>query len=109
MIAAERAKLDAERGADQQELEKLAAERQAVAAQVSAGAMQIYVRVAHGRKGLALAEAREGLCSVCHVRLRPQVFNEVRRNDQIIQCDSCTRILYYVPSPAAAPSPTAQS
>jgi predicted nucleic acid-binding Zn-ribbon protein len=40
---------------------------------------------------------RDGLCSACHVRLRPQVFQEVRRNDQIIQCASCNRILYYVP------------
>jgi predicted nucleic acid-binding Zn-ribbon protein len=48
-----------------------------------------------------MAEAREGLCTVCHVRLRPQVFNMARRNDSIIQCDSCTRILYFVPAPTA--------
>ena len=66
--------------------------------------MQIFERVAHGRKGVAVAEARDGLCVVCHVRLRPQIFNEVRRNDHLIQCDSCTRILYYVPpAPAHAP------
>ena len=51
---------------------------------------------------IAVAEARDGLCVVCHVRLRPQVFNEVRRNDGIVQCDSCTRILYYVPPAAQA-------
>jgi predicted nucleic acid-binding Zn-ribbon protein len=49
-----------------------------------------------------MAEAREGLCVDCHVRLRPQVFNEVRRNDQLIQCESCTRILYFVPAPTPA-------
>jgi hypothetical protein len=30
------------------------------------------------------------------------VFNTVRRNEAIIQCDSCNRILYFVPAPAAA-------
>jgi hypothetical protein len=25
------------------------------------------------------------------------VYNAVLRNDQIVQCDSCQRILYYVP------------
>jgi hypothetical protein len=35
---------------------------------------------------------------VCHVRLRPQVFNEVRRNEALIQCDSCLRILYFAPA-----------
>ena len=34
----------------------------------------------------------------CHVKLRPQIFNEVRRNDSLIQCDSCSRILYHVPA-----------
>jgi predicted nucleic acid-binding Zn-ribbon protein len=45
---------------------------------------------------------RDGLCSVCHVRLRPQVFQQVRTNDAIIQCDSCQRILYYIPPPPPA-------
>ena len=61
----------------------------------------LFERIAHGRKGVAVAEARDGLCTLCHVRLRPQMFNQVRRNDALHQCDSCTRILYFVP--AAAP------
>jgi predicted nucleic acid-binding Zn-ribbon protein len=59
------------------------------------------------RKGVAICTAtRDGLCSVCHVRLRPQVFQQVRHNDSIIQCDSCQRILYYVPPPAPITPPT---
>jgi predicted nucleic acid-binding Zn-ribbon protein len=49
-----------------------------------------------------VAEARDGLCTICHVRLRPQVFNELRRNDAIIQCSSCQRILYFAQEGAAA-------
>ena len=56
------------------------------------------------RNGVALAEARDGICVVCHVRMRPQVFNTVLKNEQILQCDSCNRIFYYVPKPAAAPA-----
>ena len=41
------------------------------------------------------------MCTICHVRLRPQVFNEVRQNNAIIQCDSCQRILYFVDTPRA--------
>jgi len=104
-IASERKMLDAERATDQQELERFVSERDQVVAQISPEALKIFERVSHGRKGIAVAEARDGLCVVCHVRLRPQVFNEVRRNDQLIQCDSCTRILYHVP---AAPAPVPQ-
>ena len=101
-VAGERAKLEAERKSDELELERTLAERAAVITRVSPTALSIFERIAHGRKGLAMAEAREGLCVVCHVRLRPQVFNEVRRNDQLLQCDSCSRILYFVPAPTPA-------
>ena len=60
----------------------------------------LFEQVARVRKGTAVTTAtRDGLCSACHVRLRPQVFQQVRTNEQIIQCDSCQRILYYVPPP----------
>ena len=44
-----------------------------------------------------MAEARDGGCTVCHVRMRPQMFNEVRRGETLVQCESCLRILYFVP------------
>jgi len=49
----------------------------------------------------AVAEAKDGGCTVCHVRMRPQMFNEVRRNEAVVQCENCQRILYYVPAPAS--------
>jgi predicted nucleic acid-binding Zn-ribbon protein len=62
-----------------------------------------FEQVARVRKGIAVTTAtRDGLCSVCHVRLRPPVFQQVRHNDSIVQCDSCQRILYYVPPPPPA-------
>jgi len=60
-----------------------------------------FEQVAKVRKGIAICSAtRDGLCSLCHVRLRPRVFQQVRQNDMIIQCDSCQRLLYWVPPPA---------
>lgn len=82
----------------QRELDSRLAGRGAIVAQLSREALALFERIAHGRKGIAVAEARGGLCTLCHVRLRPQMFNEVRRNDGLHQCDSCTRILYYVPA-----------
>ena len=103
-VADERRKLDAEREVVARDLEQTLAERAALVGQLSTDVLKIYERVAQARKGVALAEARDGLCSACHVRLRPQIFNEVRRNDSIIQCDSCTRILYFVPPAAGVPA-----
>jgi hypothetical protein len=107
LIASQQKALEVEKAAQESALERLTAERAEVIGKISPESLAIFHRVAHGRKGIAVAEARDGLCGVCHVRLRPQVFNEVRRNTAIVQCDSCTRILYYVPP--AAPSATQQS
>ena len=55
--------------------------------------------VQRSRDGIAVAEVVNGSCSACFMGLRPQVNLEIKRGDQIITCESCTRILY-VPSVA---------
>jgi len=106
-VAAERAVLDAGLAQLQGEIDKTAAERKTLVAQIDRGVLGVFETTAKGRKGVAVAEARHGLCTICHVRLRPQVFNEVRKNESIIQCDSCRRILYFVDNPDA-PAPVPQ-
>jgi predicted nucleic acid-binding Zn-ribbon protein len=57
-------------------------------------------------RGVAVAEARDGMCQLCRVKLRPQMFVDLKRNEGIIQCPSCSRILFYeAPAPAATPGP----
>src|SRR5262249_20807179 len=100
-IAREQRLLDAERSGLDEEIARLKAARGELVASLSRDALLLFERIAHGRKGIAIAEAKDGLCTVCHVRLRPQVFNDVRRNDSLTQCESCTRILYFVPAAAS--------
>ena len=107
-LAAEQKTVDADRRAMATEiteltalLERLAGERAALVAAMDTQLLKMFEQVARKRNGVAVAEARDGICTICHVRLRPQVFNTVRRNEEIIQCDSCNRILYFVPAPAA--------
>jgi predicted nucleic acid-binding Zn-ribbon protein len=111
-LSAEQQAVDAERRAFTNELSALreslgvtARERTAVAAHITPQVLAIFDLVSRKRNGVALAEARQGLCTICHVRLRPQVFNTVMRNEQILQCDSCQRILYFTPLPGVAAQP----
>jgi uncharacterized protein len=104
-IAAEKKVIEAERAGLDQALQKHDADRKTLTAQVTPTALALFERLSQHRKGVALSEARNGGCLQCHVRLRPQVFNEVRRNDALIQCDNCSRILYFVPVAAATQSP----
>ena len=94
------------KSAEDKVLERIGGERATVIRSLSPQVLDTFERVAQRRNGIAVAEARGGICTICHVRLRPQVFNTVRRNEQIIQCDSCNRILYFVP---AAEAPAADS
>jgi predicted nucleic acid-binding Zn-ribbon protein len=111
-LAAEQKAVEADRRAMQAQhtelqaaLERMAAERAAIVAALDPQVLAVFELVSKKRHGIAVAEAKDGICTICHVRLRPQVFNTVRRNEQIVQCDSCQRILYFVPAPAAAPAP----
>ena len=73
-------------------------------------ALALFERVAQERNGVAVAEARDGICTICHVRLRPQVFNDgaPQRSDHPVrqlQPDPLLRAA----SPAAARSAPAPS
>lgn len=103
-VASERAAIETETKAHQATLAQCATERtQVVAAMDNKGAVDTFQRIAKVR-GTAVARAEGERCTVCQVRLRPAVFAEVRKNDQIVQCDSCNRILYFVPPKPASPA-----
>jgi uncharacterized protein len=44
---------------------------------------------------------REWACTSCNYRVRPQSVVEIRNGNSLVQCDSCKRILYVEPEPAA--------
>lgn len=63
----------------------------------------VYNRLAQrSRDGIAVAEVVNGSCSACFMALRPQMLVEVKRGEQIITCESCTRILYVAPKDTTA-------
>jgi hypothetical protein len=103
-IEADRKAMQADHAELQKRLDTLGAERAAIIAAIDKQVLSTYELAAARRQGIAVAEAKDGICTICHVRLRPQVFNTVRRNDSITQCDSCQRILYFVSAPATQAS-----
>jgi predicted nucleic acid-binding Zn-ribbon protein len=101
---AERKAIAAELSELKTSLERIAGERATIVSAIDPHVLNTFELVAKRRHGIGVAEARDGICTICHVRLRPQVFNTIRRNDAIIQCDSCNRILYFVPDPIIQPA-----
>jgi len=100
LIEAEKKELSEELTTVEAALSKASETRAGLVAQTEKRLIALFEQVAKARKGVAISMAtRDGLCEACHVRLRPHVFQQIRTNDSIIQCDSCQRIMYYHPPP----------
>jgi len=96
---AERLKsFDEETSSQSARLATAKAERDQVVVALPKALSSLYSRIsAKIRDGVAVAEARNRSCTACFMSLRPQVMSEIRRGEDVITCDNCGRILYYVP------------
>lgn len=72
-------------------------EREQLFASLPSSMSNMYSRIkARIRDGIAVAEARNRSCTACFMSLRPQVMAEIRRGEEVLTCDNCGRILYFV-------------
>jgi len=86
--------------ADQKALEEVLARRKALIAQVSPQLAAAYEKLNKRYKGVVMSDGTKGRCSVCHMEIRPQLAQELRKGDRICTCESCNRILFYNPPTA---------
>lgn len=110
--AAQRAEIEAQRAAIQKEVTELEAERNTLLPGIPENLLDNYDRIARKHNGTAMAEVRDEKCTACGMRVRPHVFQEMRRanSEELFHCETCTRILYYVePDSMAAPTPSTSS
>ncbi len=82
---------------DQKELAEQRLERKAIVEQMSAKFYSDYERIRKKTKNTPIADATEGRCGACQIALRPQFFQDLRRGDSIMFCETCGRILTYNP------------
>src|SRR5580698_1032422 len=84
--------------AHQKELDKLKTERLAIVVQMTPSVVANYERIRKGRAGIAITETVAGRCGRCNIVLRPQFFQDLKKGETIMTCESCGRILYYNPA-----------
>jgi hypothetical protein len=96
-VEAEKAAARERTAVDQKVAAELAVERAAIAREVTPKHLTLYERVRKGRRGIAIAEVVEGRCTACNIVLRPQYYQDVKRGDAVLMCESCQRIMYYNP------------
>jgi predicted nucleic acid-binding Zn-ribbon protein len=105
VVRAQRSKVEAEKTVAEKDLAELTTERTAVVAEIPENLLDHYDRIVRKHNGIALAEVRDEKCGACGMRVRPHVFQEMRRlgSDEMFHCETCTRIIYYIePSVSAA-------
>ncbi len=57
--------------------------------------IRLYLKILNSKHGIALSPITDEFCSLCHMRVRPQILNELKGNEKLILCENCGRILYW--------------
>jgi predicted nucleic acid-binding Zn-ribbon protein len=55
----------------------------------------LYASLIEACNGLVVTEAKDEICQGCNMNIPPQLFVELKKNEEIINCPQCRRILYY--------------
>ncbi len=98
-IIRKRGELEKFASAAQAQIDDLQQEKNGLQSQIPEDLNHQYEKIATVRNGLALAEAKDQSCQACHVKMRPQLFAEIKSSQEIIRCENCSRFLYWAGMP----------
>ncbi len=94
-IDAFKAGLDAEVAKNERELALLKQERAGMVVRIDPEVYKTYMTILlDSGDGVAVTTARNELCSGCDMNIPPQLYVEIRKNQEMLQCPQCRRILY---------------
>ncbi len=94
-LAEQRAQIEANLAQSRAAQMELDGDRQALVAGIQAKNMALYKRVYAGRNGRAVSRVVEGVCTECHIHLPPQSYNDLQKNEMLLTCPNCLRIMFW--------------
>lgn len=106
IVESELAAVEAASAEARTQIQRATDERAQIEGTLPAALVANVKRVEEGRKGIFLVRAERESCSACHVRLRPQVYQEIRQASKIHMCGSCRRYLFHESLLTAPSAPT---
>jgi hypothetical protein len=74
-------------------------EREALLPRIPREQIRLYEAIYQKKGGTALSPVTGDFCAMCHMRVRPQMLNEIRDRVKVILCEACGRILYWTAKP----------
>ncbi|HAM49570.1 MAG TPA: hypothetical protein DCP92_02310 [Nitrospiraceae bacterium] len=79
----------------EKELAELRLRRAESVKHIDNDAYELYLKMLESKGGLAVVEARDEICLGCNMSIPPQLFVELKKNEKIMQCPQCGRILFW--------------
>ena len=76
-------------------LEEKKAKKDEIAKEIDPNLLRNFERIANGKNGVGIVPVEDGVCTGCYMTLPPQIVGRVRRNEDVIYCQNCARILYW--------------
>jgi uncharacterized protein len=84
--------------------EQKLAERGGLIDALSAPLREAYERLRQNKRANAVVPIRRDQCTGCHMKVSPNLINEVARGKKLMTCESCARIVYLEEEPVAETS-----
>lgn len=94
-IEGEKKSLQEKMDRDQEVLKKQGGRREAVAKQLESNLYKLYNTLKEKRRGVGVVSVKQETCQGCFVNVPPQLFIEVQKNNAVVRCPNCNRILYW--------------
>ena len=79
----------------QKELKKFLKEKEKISAGLDEETIYKFEKIVRKKEGIGIVSIKNDVCMGCNIILPPQFINDVRREEAIIFCPNCSRILYY--------------
>ena len=74
---------------------ELEEEKKKLKPKIPADLLKKYQFLRANRAGVALAPVNKSTCQVCHMNLPPQMFIDLQKNENMMYCPNCQRIIYW--------------
>jgi uncharacterized protein len=94
-IEASKRRLEDEKAEAEKELLSIKETRSTLIDTIDREIYDIYAILSEACGGIAVTEAKEEICHGCNMNIPPQLFVEMKKNEDIFYCPQCRRIIYF--------------
>ncbi|KJR43441.1 protein of unknown function DUF164 [Candidatus Magnetoovum chiemensis] len=95
-----RTELKAQQEEAQKSLDVLIKKRNQIASKIDKALYDKYMDLFERKNMLAVVRVENEICQGCNMKVMPQLYVEVMKNEKLMNCPQCGRLLYYEPQEA---------